>query len=97
MKEEWRPVVGYEDLYEVSNTGKVRSISREIPVNRSNDNDVENYTYHRSSKELKPYCTYKKRGVKFHLHRRVKHGMTNNPQSDEYVYIDDLIKAAFTD
>lgn len=26
--EEWRPVVGYEGLYEVSNTGKVRSCSR---------------------------------------------------------------------
>lgn len=28
MTEEWRPVVGYEGLYEVSNTGQVRSISR---------------------------------------------------------------------
>lgn len=26
--EEWRPVVGYEGLYEVSNTGQVRSCSR---------------------------------------------------------------------
>ena len=28
MKEEWRPVVGYEDLYEVSNTGQVRSLDK---------------------------------------------------------------------
>lgn len=28
MMEEWRPVVGYEGLYEVSNTGQVRSCSR---------------------------------------------------------------------
>lgn len=28
MKEEWRPVVGYEGIYEVSNTGKVRSCDR---------------------------------------------------------------------
>lgn len=27
-KEEWRPVVGYEGLYEVSNLGRVRSIDR---------------------------------------------------------------------
>ena len=26
--EEWKPVVGFEDRYEVSNTGKVRSITR---------------------------------------------------------------------
>ena len=28
MMEEWRPVVGYEGLYEVSNTGQVRSVGR---------------------------------------------------------------------
>lgn len=28
MTEEWRPVVGYEGLYEVSNLGNVRSINR---------------------------------------------------------------------
>lgn len=28
MTEEWRPVVGYEGLYEVSNTGQVRSVGR---------------------------------------------------------------------
>ena len=28
MIEEWRPVVGYEGLYEVSNTGRVRSLDR---------------------------------------------------------------------
>lgn len=28
MKEEWRPVKGYEESYEVSNTGKARSVDR---------------------------------------------------------------------
>ena len=28
MNEEWRPVVGYEGLYEVSNLGRVRSVDR---------------------------------------------------------------------
>lgn len=38
--EEWKPVVGYEQKYEVSNTGKVRSL---------------NYHRERASKELKQY------------------------------------------
>lgn len=28
MEEEWKPVVGYEGLYEVSNLGNVRSVER---------------------------------------------------------------------
>ena len=28
MSEEWRPVVGYEGLYEVSSYGRVRSVDR---------------------------------------------------------------------
>ena len=34
MIEEWRPVVGYEGLYEVSNTGQVRSLDRYDSMNR---------------------------------------------------------------
>jgi hypothetical protein len=26
LEEEWRPIKGYEGLYEVSNTGKIRSL-----------------------------------------------------------------------
>lgn len=31
-KEEWRPIRGYESLYEVSNYGNVRSINRRIEL-----------------------------------------------------------------
>lgn len=30
MNDSWRPVVGYEGLYEVSNCGRVRSVSRTV-------------------------------------------------------------------
>lgn len=30
MNEEWRPVKGYEELYEVSNTGRVRSLDKYV-------------------------------------------------------------------
>jgi hypothetical protein len=32
--EEWRDVVGYEGLYQVSNLGRVRSLDRKVPVGR---------------------------------------------------------------
>lgn len=95
MQEIWKPVVGYEGLYEVSNTGKVRSVDRSIAVNRlSRCSNIENYFANRVSKELKPYCVTKK-GVKFHLHKRIAHGMGSHAQSDEYLYAADMIKAAF--
>ena len=31
MKEEWRDVIGYEGLYQVSNLGRVRSLDRVVP------------------------------------------------------------------
>ena len=34
MLEEWRPVLGYEGLYEVSDAGRVRSLSREVRSGR---------------------------------------------------------------
>ena len=30
VKEIWKPVVGYEDYYEVSNKGKIRSLGRYV-------------------------------------------------------------------
>ena len=95
--EEWRPTPGFEDLYEVSNTGKVRSITRVI--HKSEEWMTRNHqTLHREfdsvykSKELKP-CATTKRGVKYHLHRRFKDGYYN--QASYYVYAEDLVKGAF--
>lgn len=34
MSEEWRPVIGYEGFYEVSNLGRVRGLERRIERNR---------------------------------------------------------------
>lgn len=30
MEEEWRPVIGYEELYEASSEGRIRSVDREV-------------------------------------------------------------------
>lgn len=34
MAEEWRPVVGHEGAYEVSNQGLIRSLDRRVPVRK---------------------------------------------------------------
>ncbi len=34
MKEEWKPISGFEDLYEVSNMGRVKSLAREVQFGR---------------------------------------------------------------
>ena len=43
MQEEWRPVVGYEGIYEVSNLGQVKSLARTVEGVRSDGS-----TYHYS-------------------------------------------------
>ena len=32
MRENWKPVAGHEDAYEVSDLGRVRSVARSVPV-----------------------------------------------------------------
>lgn len=46
----WKPVVGYEGLYEVSNLGRVRSVSRIVHTKRGNDE----YDYHVKGKVVEP-------------------------------------------
>lgn len=58
MEEIWKPVVGYEGYYEVSNTGKVKSLDRTKPNKWGTTTPVE-------GRELKPEvtCTGYKRVV----------------------------------
>jgi len=92
-EEEWRPVPidGYEDLYEVSNTGRVRSIHRLISRNSS-----KGFSYNADfvAKEIKPFCVLKKSGlVKYHLHKRYRKGYYG--QTDIYVFAEQLVRDAF--
>lgn len=87
---EWRAIPGYEDLYQVSANGKVRSIRRSVDRHRGSSDDKPQY----KSKELMP-CRYnKKTGMPvYHLHRRVSPGLYG--QTDEYFKSEDLIMLAF--
>jgi len=101
MKEEWRPITieGYEHLYEVSNTGKVRSVTRVIhksePAWRARNGKIvpREFDAIYTSTELKPYMVAKNGLLKYHLHKRDHKGYYG--QTDIYVYAEELVKGAF--
>ena len=92
VKEVWRPIPRYNGLYEVSQSGKVRSIRRNVQRTRTRDDltFVDYPQYHPI--ELKPYNITKK-GTVYHLHRRTHSGYYG--QSDEYVYAEELVRLVF--
>ena len=84
--ETWRPIAGYEGLYEVSSLGQVRSLDRDIYVQRK---DGITYTRHCNSKKIKCYkdrygyliVPLKKDGI-YHsalLHRIIATAFIPNP------------------
>jgi hypothetical protein len=53
MREIWKPITGYEGMYEVSNTGYVRSVKRTVMLKTKNGKDRPCLF---KSRILKPYC-----------------------------------------
>lgn len=84
MSEEWRPVVGYEGLYEVSNTGQVRSLDMYVKCRYGN------YRLHKGKvlspvKDKKGYlkvvlcCNGKCKTIK--VHRLIAQAFLLNPDN----------------
>lgn len=76
MEEIWKPVVGYEGLYEVSNLGRVKAvktIERFLKTTGVHDQYVQT-------------CLYKKcKMVNFYLHRLVALHFIPNPENKKTV------------
>lgn len=92
---EWRAIPGYEDIYQVSSNGHVRSTSRKVIRERTIrgkkcNNNIAEY----ESRQLKP-CRYIKKSNMpvYHLHRRYKSGYYG--QTDEYYTSEALVMLAF--
>jgi len=80
--EEWRPVVGFEGLYEVSNLGRVKSLPKY--------SNSKGYPQLRKEKILKPFFTGKYRnyysvrlldGKQYKVHRLVAQAFIPNPNN----------------
>lgn len=84
LEELWQPIIDYENYYEISNTGKVRSISREVIVKNKYDAISTRKT---KAKELKPLLrgTYyivwlckNGKSKQFYIHRLVAETFIEN-------------------
>ena len=62
IQEIWKPIEGYEGYYEVSNTGKVRSVKRTICLNGKREGQVRTY----KGKEIQPLRCQDHSFVKLH-------------------------------
>ena len=82
MIEEWRPVVGYEGLYEVSNTGRVRSLDRYIKTcygsYRLHKGKVLSPTKNKDGYLQVSLC-YNRKIYKKYVHRLVAEAFIPNP------------------
>lgn len=78
MKEIWKPVVGYEDSYEVSNLGRVKSI-KETPFSicKSSDRIMKLYMHKKGYLKVMLYLNGKRKHA--FVHRLVAEAFIPNP------------------
>lgn len=82
--EEWRAVVGYEGLYEVSNLGRVRS----LPKYNSHKTKIMHPTVNKKQgRESVMLCLNPQSRKRISVHRLVAMAFVENPRPDKYTEI----------
>lgn len=82
---QWLPIKGYEGLYEISDTGEVRSVDRILPVTNQSDRLVKGkILIQRANKQVqyKQLFLWKNnKGTFFYVHRLVAEAFIPNPEN----------------
>lgn len=89
MEEEWRPVKGYEEFYQVSNLGRVKSLAccRTVRSILRHNGYKRDETWHHKEKILKPIHESKRLVVRLYGRDHVRHSRS----------IKELVAKAFLD
>ena len=74
--EQWKPVVGFEELYEVSNLGTIRAIATRIKK-RLTPRTLKMQTSKKGYRTVRLCCNYRK--TSFLVHRIVLHAFVGPP------------------
>jgi hypothetical protein len=83
MNETWKPVRGYENSYEVSDLGRLRSLDRAVKNNKGIANlrgKVLKLSYSNGG-----YYSYRFKGKTIRLHRIVAQSFVTNPENKPQV------------
>lgn len=79
----WKPVVGYEGLYEISNLGRLKSVSRTVNHSKTGSRKIPEKI--KTPTDIKGYfCCYLYRenvGKRFAIHRLVAEAFIPNPEN----------------
>ena len=66
MDKEWRPIQGFEGIYEISNYGEVKSLERKFTGGKGNYNRKEKILKTTNDKDGYPYVVLLKNKAKSH-------------------------------